>query len=47
MVSFRHLQTFNNPSTKTSIDVVGFEKGMFFVQIKKGEGTITKKLIVR
>jgi hypothetical protein len=41
------VQTFNNPSTKTSIDVVGFEKGMFFVQIKKGEGTITKKLIVR
>jgi hypothetical protein len=41
------VQTIKNPSTKTAIEVSAFETGIYFIQIKKGEGTITKKLIVR
>lgn len=37
----------NNPQSKASINVTDFDNGVYFIQLKKGEVTKTKKLIVR
>ena len=41
------VKTFNMPDTNLELNVTTFKTGIYFVQVKKGEAIITKKLIVR
>ena len=41
------VKNINNPGVKIDLDVNAFETGIYFVQVKKGDAVITKKLIVR
>jgi hypothetical protein len=41
------VKTINKPALQLAIDVNSFETGIYFVQVKKGENMITKKLVVR
>ncbi|MEO9532627.1 MAG: T9SS type A sorting domain-containing protein [Crocinitomicaceae bacterium] len=41
------VKTVNNPGSNLKFDIDAFETGIYFVQVQRGESTITKKLIVR
>ena len=41
------VMTITNPKTTENIDVEALETGVYFVQIKKGDNTLTEKLIVK
>ncbi|MBL0340375.1 MAG: T9SS type A sorting domain-containing protein [Bacteroidetes bacterium] len=40
------VQSIENPTSKTKLDIKNFSKGVYFLRAAIGENTITKKLTV-